>query len=653
MDKLVSKFLSILERREEPLLAWCIVDGGFSYDELYEHASAFISTTEAMVSPEQLLSEMQARKLLFEFPCGGRSIYRTRMAETVRLLSTLRQWFPNSDWRTAPNLVADYRLALSPRQYPDRNILKKDFLERLAATVPVSTNAITALDALIGVPTLSDFQLAAAGRLFLDIAEKASRGMIICAGTGTGKTFAYYLPALASVATIVERNLYWTKLIAVYPRIELLKDQISEVFRLTRSLEGSMVKSQRRKLRIGCFYVDTPKNVGAIAKDWKVTRDGRGFVCPYLRCPKCGESMIWPRTSQMDETLECESRECGTQVSSEEFAVTREAMRQHPPDVLFATTEMLNRNISDSRYGSVFGVGGVSPPRFMLLDEVHTYAGTSGAQVALLLRRWRHASGARAQFTGLSATLREAPKFFSTLTGIPESRVEEIVPGIPLVEEGMAYQIALRGDPVSQTALLSTTIQTAMLMRRILDPGPRTAINPSRGLYGSRVFAFTDNLDVTNRLYHSLLDAEKPRFSPGHQPLAALRSGLRPQEKERFRNGQSWRMCEEIGHGRGLTASLHVTRTSSQDPGVDFAADVIVATPSLEVGYNDEEAGAVLQHKAPRDLAGFLQRKGRAGRPRVMRPWTVVISPITGAIGRRIRRTMFCLIRNCSRAACR
>jgi hypothetical protein len=43
------------------------------------------------------------------------------------------------------------------------------------------------------------------------------------------------------------------------------------------------------------------------------------------------------------------------------------------------------------------------------------------------------------------------------------------------------------------------------------------------------------------------------------------------------------------------------------------------------VGFNDPTVGAVIQHKAPRDVASFLQRKGRAGRRRGMRPWTVVV----------------------------
>ena len=47
--------------------------------------------------------------------------------------------------------------------------------------------------------------------------------------------------------------------------------------------------------------------------------------------------------------------------------------------------------------------------------------------------------------------------------------------------------------------------------------------------------------------------------------------------------------------------------------------------PLLEVGFNDPRVGAIIQHKTPKGTAQFLQRKGRAGRSRKMRPWTVVV----------------------------
>ena len=63
---------------------------------------------------------------------------------------------------------------------------------------------------------------------------------------------------------------------------------------------------------------------------------------------------------------------------------------------------------------------------------------------------------------------------------------------------GAAFNTIFKGDPVSQTALLSTTIQINMLMSRMLDPVGNSL---STGFFGQRVFSFTDELDVANRLY--------------------------------------------------------------------------------------------------------------------------------------------------------
>ena len=189
--------------------------------------------------------------------------------------------------------------------------------------------------------------------------------------------------------------------------------------------------------------------------------------------------------------------------------------------------------MGDSSTGHVFGLGsGIRRPQMMLLDEVHTYAGISGAQVALLLRRWQHAIGSKVHFTGLSATLRAAPEFFGQLTGLKPGMVEQVIPRESELDpepESIEHILVLRGDPVAGTSLLSTSIQAAMLLRRILDPA---GADPSHGLYGKRVFIFTDDLDVTNRLYNNLQDAEGldswNRPQPGSAPLAALRSMVAP-----------------------------------------------------------------------------------------------------------------------------
>ena len=129
-------------------------------------------------------------------------------------------------------------------------------------------------------------------------------------------------------------------------------------------------------------------------------------------------------------------------------------------------------------------------------------------------------------FVGLSATLSNGPQFLEQLTGVPEYRIEVISPAWDeMVEEGAEYALALRGDPVSKTALLSATIQATMLISRMLDENNTLLSN---GLFGSKVFVFGDDIDVIQRLYHAMNDAEG-RFSDGNingrkNPLAMLRA---------------------------------------------------------------------------------------------------------------------------------
>jgi hypothetical protein len=632
LDLLARRLLDRLEQAETRLLTWCVVEGGFTVEELEDHAHAVLDAAGSAVSPDELRDRILERRLLFEVRRDGRDLFRTRMAEAVRLLARLRQLFPGRPWQVAPPLAADFRFAHRPRRYPRRHLEPASVLDALRADAP-GPAALVALHAMLGRGEgglrLADFQLSATRRIWLDMRGRASRGVIVGAGTGTGKTLAFYLPALSYLAGLVERGDHWSKALAIYPRNELLKDQFSETYREARRLDD--VLQGRRKFLLGAFFGPTPRNPGDVPSRREWHRAAGGFVCPWLRCPRCESDLVWSaRDLEASlERLRCIDSRCDTVVTGDEVVLTREGMRGRPPDLLFTTTEMLNRQLGDSRTGHLFVGRPGRRPRLMLLDEAHTYTGTTGAQVALLLRRWHRVVNATVQFTGLSATLRDAAEFFGQLTGLAPGAVEEISPRpeeLDVEPESWEYLLALRGDPVSGTSLLSTTIQAAMLLRRVLEPREEA---PARGMYGRRVFVFTDDLDVTNRLYNNLQDAEAldswDRPLPGRRPLAALRSVAEPDQEARDLAGQSWRMCEDVGHPYGLAVPLRLERTTSQDPGVAASADVVVATAALEVGFNDPEVGAVLQHKAPRDWAAFLQRKGRAGRQRLMRPWTVVV----------------------------
>jgi ATP-dependent Lhr-like helicase len=630
----VPDLLSRLEDRELRLLSWGIVDGFLSQADVEAAVDAQLDIDAArphaeLLTIEDYLDHLLDAGLLHRLP-ESTPRYRTRLGETLRLLRTLRQLWPPNDasvpgwWRNSSTLVADYRLRVVPRRYPRRSITPTAAIENLAQGPGWTELHADVLTRTIGGSCLATFQVQATSSILAAMAESQVSARIITAGTGSGKTLAFYLPALLDIATSTDTPRTGPHTLALYPRNELLRDQAREALRTVTEL-GPLAGPGSRPARIALLYGDTPWDadlrVGNPRSKWR--RQGQGWACPYFSCPtdNCLGTLVWSDGDRGagDERLVCSA--CGYATAQGSLALTRDSMIASPPDILFSSTEMLSQQATSRSLARLLGWKGPNGTRLVLLDEVHTYSGVHGAQVGLTLRRWRHANrqwGASSPvMVGLSATLRDAADFFATLTGTERSNVEVIAPApddmLPVSRE---YGIVLRGDPISGASLLSTTIQTAMLLGRVLDNAP--------SIYGSVAFAFTDNLDVINRLYDNLRDAEgvTPRGRPGGAILADLRSPQAPQAGDRYLDGQSWDLPSQL---QRMDRALRVARTSSQDAGTDSGADVITATSSLEVGFNDPRVGAVIQHKAPRDLASFLQRRGRAGRRLEMRPITIVV----------------------------
>ncbi|MVA26553.1 protein DpdJ [Agrobacterium vitis] len=646
-ERFMIAVLDRIEQREARLLTWGLVDGFLASHEVAEIIDAMLDDPAhadgiTFVRVSEVVERLRERVLLLDIGETPGERYRSRMAETVRLSYRLRQLFPQHrglvGWQAAPTLVADFRFLWRRRRYPNRTISAERSLREIsdATSDHYARQAIADLIESYGSDFgLAGFQVEAATRILSSLESPRSLATLVSAGTGSGKTLAFYLPALARIASHIRRDgarRKWVKILAVYPRNELLKDQFAEVYSQARRLDTSLQTVGGRKILIGTLFGPTPDSAAEAQDSSGWRRHATGLVCEYLRCPdpNCDGEMIWRENDRANKIERLVCSECDHAIESDEIILTRERLRRESPDILFTTTEMLNQRMGDNRIHHLFGIGerAAHAVEMMLLDEVHTYAGASGAQVAYLLRRWRQMVRGPVSFVGLSATLTDGARFFATLTGLSEHAAAEVAPKAgDMIAEGAEYLLALRGDPVSRTALLSTTIQAAMLLSRMLDSSESRV---SRGIFGEKAFLFADNLDVINRLYYAMLDAEGRR-SNGAPDLNAHPTGglatLRfPMTSEHRKvHGQDWEAAVDIGHSLQASDRKRVGRVMSMDPGVGNNLDVIVATASLEVGYNDPLVGAVLQHKAPRDVAQFLQRKGRAGRSRRMRPWTVVV----------------------------
>ncbi|TDW18959.1 protein DpdJ [Kribbella kalugense] len=636
---LLTRVLDRLESLEDPLLCWGVVDGGFSDDELREVIERELTESrEWELDAEAVIEAMKARALLIYDPNTAPPRWRTRNGETIRLVARLRQIFLDKSWQDGTNLISDFRYARRPRFYPKRDQPWDTLFDDLSGIADVQRSVIDVMTLRDGKhDDLSGFQVRATRQILTGLQSQVTTATVVGAGTGSGKTNAFYLPAFSYLAGI-EDSSAWTRALAVYPRIELLKDQLDTAFAHARRLDGLWQSLHGRPMSIGALYGSTPANAGnakAAYTGWG--KRSNGMVSPQLRCPgdgyqRCGGELIWPFADIDREVERLVCNTCRREFDQSQVVLTRKRMQNNPPDLLFVTTEMLNRGLSDLQLRRPLGidVAQAMKPRMMLLDEIHTYDGTTGAQAAMVLRRWHHSVQAPVTFVGLSATLSNPVRHMADLTGVADDLVTSIAPEPEELEyEGAEYLLALRSDPTSGASVLSTTIQTSMLLPRTQDvPGARI----SQGIFGTKAFVFTDDLDVTNRLFYYLLDAEGQRYverrTKSVKPPLASKRALEPGDDAttQRRAGQVWDLPVTIGHRFNRKGDgLNVSRTTSQDSGVEIDSQLIVATASLEVGFDDPDVGVVIQHKAPRGVAPFLQRKGRAGRKRTMRPYTAVV----------------------------
>lgn len=650
-NKIVGELLTLLERRESELLEWGFYEVAHSAEEIADLFSSDerwgedFQTLAGTGGETLFIDDLASSNLLYRLPESFPVAYRSRFAESVRLMARLRQRFRPDDWTHAPELVSQTRLHLAPRRFPKRTCTSADVWKVVEDATWSSQVQRAALDSLCAMPDgplrLAAFQVRATNRILRHYqGSDAPTGTVVTAGTGGGKTKSFYIPAFMGIAADVARDgLHTTKVLAIYPRNVLLADQFGEATAQAMLVNSALARMLKRPIRVGALVGEVPLNADFehdqrnkfSLSNWIRSRHCAGHVVPHLRHPTTGEGLVWLDVERVagKSTLRTDNPSASVVFPDGLVCLTREDLVARPPDIFLTSIEMLNKELSAEVGREVLGFGKTnSTLRLVLLDEIHTYEGITGAQVPWILRRlafWTRTPnrGDAVHYVGLSATLQDAPNHLAMLTGVSDTMIEEVFPEPSDTEisvEGNEYNVVLKSHPGSGAGVLATSIQAVMLGARLLTPSGHHARSDSRPdpgyFFGRKVFGFTDNLDVVNRWLPNFIDAERVKR------LARLRAG-HDGDSAQDAAGQIWRLSEALGHD--LNNRLSVDRISSQDPGVEAHADVILATSSLEVGFDDPDVGMVLQHKAPRSAASFLQRKGRGGRRMGVRPWTVVV----------------------------
>lgn len=262
------------------------------------------------------------------------------------------------------------------------------------------------------------------------------KDLFVATGTGSGKTECFMWPLLAKIATEArERKSSWAKrgvrALVMYPMNALVADQISRLRKLIGDADGNFIKTLRkfagydaRQPQFGMYTGRTPYPGPKSDKknDRELCNTLKSIFCSnkpeqqaYLdELKKCGKV---PSKKDMQQYLDFLHE--GKHITDEEDAelITRFEMQNICPDILITNYSMLEYMLLRPREEKIWTstIEWLNESKenklLFIIDEAHMYKGSSGGEVALLIRRL---------FNKLSIN-REQVRFILTTASMPSS----------------------------------------------------------------------------------------------------------------------------------------------------------------------------------------------------------------------------------------
>ncbi len=583
---------------------------------------------------------------------------RSRMAELAREVRYVKQRFKREDADERPYLVRSLKLELRDRDKPNRKAVGLgEVLEDLAIECGDDTHA-AALRGLGGAlaelwssnPTIAAFQARGLKEITRAWSGKGADAIVIAADTGAGKTEAAALPLIAAAAADTLKGIRGVRAVLTYPRVRLAANQAQ---RLAGYLAALAAQPGMPTVTLGLQVGQVPTSFGHLFDSdreagWSSLGECK-FTFPLFACPEanCGGDLLLVAGVGTNGADKLACTQC--QWSYAGWVGSKEALRSNPPAFFLPTTNSLHQWLHDKRYGALFGDDArFAAPRAILADEIHLYSHIHGAQVGYALRRL----AARAEANsvdrqsviaiGMSATLGDPAEAWQRLIG--REKVLIVRPEAGEKERsarGREYfyfiqpEVESRGQDIAGA---STTIQSLMCLAH----GMRRRTGSEGGF---RSLVFLDSIDKVRRLHAAYGDAEEVKHLHRYRTTSFIddttgadRTGCcrQPHGCDAFRNGECWyfaatdvrqrRAGGRCKPGQVLKVADRpiFSGTSGKVEAQIKESDIVFATSSLEVGYDDPDITLVYQHYAPQNLASFIQRKGRGGRGADDRPITAV-----------------------------
>ena len=547
-----------------------------------------------------------------QFTDFGNGVWLPKSYEAARILYYLRQRRVSRSGvpTNGRNLVGNMRIEVQKRIRPIRNTPREELRGMYKTLADIGEK-----------DSYSRFQIE--GWRITDSVISQRGGLVIVAPTGAGKTEVFLLPLIAHVATRLNKSPdEIPHYVLVYPRVALLKDQLSRVLLYAQRASQQFSAGQRSILDNKRHQLQNPIIVGLQYNGIRSKRsetyrsedifDNQRFLtidkCPEDECEGyLTRGNAWARRGVVP--LSCS--ECNNIYP---VSLSREDHEREHPHILVTTLESLDNLYLNPRIESfIKNIDGI------VFDEVHLYSSLYGAHVANVIQRVEdfQEHGKRLIKIASSATVSNPERFAAKLF-YKDENVNTILHDANTYMEmetaGLEILLFLRspdGDDVPPPQ--ATLLQTGMAVQHgILQPSDRTIL-------------FTESVDHVNRTSIQLRNAEQDqelwRFRSITNDIHYAGSNC-PQSNalvcEIYADGECWR-----GVNGGINCTTHdkiivnpfdINVISSRNVNAISEGDLIVASPSLEVGVDDRNIKSTIHYRTPFNVFSFIQRRGRAGR---------------------------------------
>lgn len=365
-------------------------------------------------------------------------------------------------------------------------------------------------------------------------AVKNRKHIVATTGTGSGKTECFLLPVIAD---LVEESKKWgndrpraMRTLILYPLNALAEDQMIRLRKSLNSIYDDKYGARNwldknrngHRFYFGRYTGKTPVSGKKGKADDKYKKEKDNHINEWEGAKKSGNEELLYHIPCMDDK------------SAEMW--DRWSMQVAPPDILITNYSMLNIMLLRKQENDIFIKTkewlAQSPDNIfhLVVDEMHTYRGTSGTEVAYLLRLLLdklglHPDHPQVQFLSSSASMQEGERTKNYLCSFFGVKLENYVDKFSLLKNPPHVTIENRPQ-------ITLPFNELVAFKDIYDSSglDKAVKNIFETTYCSSVVDFVKKFCVVDSLKYTMQDSDKRVIATKTNNLSSLLFENQPHE---------------------------------------------------------------------------------------------------------------------------